>query len=215
MSFELNAIFSLSIGLSVLIGWMRFPKTDPAFLPFLILVSVAFANEITSILFAINHYTNIINFNSFQLIESVLITWQFSRWGFFGKHKTAYWLLQIFFVLSWIAEMIAVPAEFNSYFVIVHSFIIVMMSVHCLSGIAAKESTSLFRHPVSLICMGLIIYFTYALLVECFWIVGFNHQRVFRLKIYEIMGYINLVTNLVFAFAFLWIPMKPQYIMQS
>jgi hypothetical protein len=215
MSFTLNAIFSLSIGFSVIIGWIRFRKTEPAFLPFLLLVSFGFLNEIISIGFASRGRANIVNFNVFQLAESLLLGWQFLRWGFFGKREGRYYLLQGFFIVSWMIESIYLKGEFISYFVILHSFIIVIMSIHTINGIAMKESTSLFRHPVSLICIGLIAYFTYAILVEAFWIAGFSHQREFRLKIYEIMSYINLVTNLVFAFAFLWIPMKPQYIMQS
>lgn len=58
MSFTLNAIFSLSIGLSVLIGWIRFYKTDPAFFPFLLLVSVGFANEVISIVLALYKHSN-------------------------------------------------------------------------------------------------------------------------------------------------------------
>lgn len=215
MSFTLNAIFSLSIGFSVLIGWIRFRKTDPAFLPFLILVSIAFINEVTGIVLALNHYSNIISFNSFQLIESILLTWQFLKWGFFERHQRRYYALQSFFIVSWVIESVWLSTEFISYFIIVHAFIMVMMSIHTLNGVAMKESTGLFRHPVSLICMGLVIYFTYAILVETFWIVGVNDQKVFRLKIYEVLSYINLITNLVFAFAFLWVPMRPRYIMQS
>jgi hypothetical protein len=215
MSFTLNAIFSLSVGLSVVIGWIRFGKTDPAFFPFLVLVTVSLLNEIISLVLAFNRYPNIINFNTFQLIESLLLTWQFLRWDLFGKRKKLYYALQCSFVACWLVESIAWGKEFNSYFIIVHAFIIVIMSIHTLNGVAMRESTSLFKHPVALLCMGLMAYFTYAVLVEAFWIVGFNHQRLFRLKIFEILAYINLMTNLIFAFAFLWMPMKPQYIMRS
>lgn len=215
MSFTLNAIFSLSVGLSVVIGWIRFGKTDPAFFPFLLLVTVSLLNEIISLVLALKRYPNIINFNIFQLVESLLLMWQFFKWDMFGKRKKLYYAFQCFFVGSWLVESIAWNKEFNSYFVIVHAFIIVIMSIHTLNGVAMRESTSLFKHSVALLCMGLLAYFTYAVLVEAFWIVGFNHQRMFRLKIFEILSYINLMTNIIFAYAFLWIPMKPQYIMRS
>jgi hypothetical protein len=216
MSFELSALFSLSIGISVIIGWARFFKTDPAFLPFLLLVTLAFTNEIISYFSVKYGYTNIINFNTFQLFESLLLTWQFMKWGLFDKRKWVYYLFQLFFILSWIGETaLTLNQNFYSYFIIVHSFIIIMMSISMINRIVLNEIIPLIKHPVFLICIGLICFFTYAALVECFWIVGFNAQRLFRLKIYQIMAYINLITNIIFALAFLWVPMRPRYIMRS
>ena len=216
MSFELNAIFSLSIGLSMCIGWVRFYKTDPAFLPFLIYVSLGFANEVTGTVLAYKGYSNVISYNLFGLFESVLLTWQFWRWGLFFEHKRLYYFLQVMYVVGWVAEiMITSVHSFNSYFVIVHSFVLVMMSISMINRIVLNETTSLFRQPVFIFTLALIIYFTYAILVEAFWIVGFNHKRMFRLRIYEILSYINLLTNLLFALAFVWIPTKPRYILQS
>lgn len=216
MSFELNAIFSLSVGISVIIGWIRFYKTDPAFFPFLLLVTIAFFNEAVSFILAEYGYTNIINFNTFQLFESLLLAWQFLKWGLFGKRRTLCFLLQALFSACWIIEsLITLNEAFYSYFIIVHSFVIVMMSISMINHIALKETTPLMKHPVFLICIGLIAYFIYAMLVESFWIVGLNDGRLFRLRIYEIMAYINLITNIIFAFAFIWVPMRPQYIMRS
>src|SRR4051812_43539177 len=130
MSFELNEIFSLSIGLGALIGWVRFYKTDPAFLPFLILLTLGFSNELASIVLMNRGYTNVINFNTFNLIESLLLTFQFLKWGLFGKRKSIYYLVQIFFTGSWLAEIgFTNINSYNSYFIIVHSFVLVMMSI--------------------------------------------------------------------------------------
>lgn len=214
MSFTLNAIFSLSIGLSVMIGWMRFHKTDPAFLPFLLLATAAFVNETTGIVLALHHHSNTASLNIYQLAEALLLTWQFLKWGLFEKRKHLYFVLQLFFFFSWLAEMLVLPQEVGSYFIIVHSFVIVVMGVYSFNRVVSNETTHLLKHPVSLICMGLILFFTYAILMEAFWTVNFYNQHAFRLQIFEIMAYINLITNLLFAFAFLCIPTRPQYIMR-
>ncbi len=215
MSFELNALFSLSIGIGAIIGWVRFKKTDPAFLPFLLLLTIGFINEIVSIILMKQGYDNIVNFNTFLLIESILLVWQFRRWGILRK-AGIYPLLLILFCGCWIVESFFIPGiSFNSYFFMVQSFILVMISIHMINIISLQESTPLYKQPVFLICLGLIIFFTYAVLVEAFWIFGLSKSRLFRLRVFEIMSYINLVTNLIFAFAFLWIPMKPQYILRS
>lgn len=216
MSYELNAIFSLSIGLGAVIGWVRFSKTDPAFFPFLLLLTIGFVNEIASIVQIENGNSNIVNYNVFGLVESVLLTWQFLKWGLFTKSKGFYWFIQVVFGGFWVAEnFIRSFSAFDSYFTIVHSFLFVMMSISMINRVVLKETRPLLKHPVFLICTGLIVYFNYAVLVEAFWIFGLNRSRSFRLGIYEILAYINLITNLIFAFAFLWIPTRLRYILQS
>ncbi len=215
MSYELNAIISLTIGIGPIIGWVRFHKIDPAFLPFLLLLTIGFLNEVVSIILMKYGYTNIINFNSFKIIESVLLLWQFKNWKLFEKHRNLFYGLMFLFTASWVGENIFISLQgFNSYFIVAQSFILVLLSISMINIIVLADSTPLFRNPVFLICLGLVIYFTYALLVEIFWVFGLNRSRQFRLHIYEIMSYISLLTNLIFAFAFLWIPMKLQYILR-
>lgn len=215
MSFELNAAFSLSIVVSVIIGWVRFSRTDPAFLPILLYLTIGFINEAIGTILAYQGYTNVISYNLFGLVESVLLTWQFLKWGLFGKNKRYYYLLQLSFFLLWMAESSLFSVQtFNSYYVIAHSFVLVMMSITTINMVVLKETTPLFKQPVFIFCLALIFFFTYSILVECFWIVGFNHQKMFRLKIFEILSYINLLTNLLFAFGYLWVPMRPRYILQ-
>jgi hypothetical protein len=217
MSFELNALFSLSVGIGAIIGWIRFKKTDPAYLPFLILLGAGFLNEITSIILMKAGYSNAIYFNVFALLEAVLISWQFRKWGLFERWRGLYISLQVIFCICWVAETVMKNNlnSYNSYFVIGFSSIIVVMSVSLLNKEIFKEPTLLLFNPVFLICIGLIVYFTYSILVEIFWVYGLNRSSSFRNRIYEIFSYVNLFTNLLFGFATLWIPMKRQYLLQS
>jgi hypothetical protein len=217
MSFELNALFSLSIGLGATIGWIRIKRTDPAYLPFLLYLWLGLANEITSIAFMKAGYSNSINYNIFSLAESILLTWQFRKWCLFRGQKRFYFLIQFLFIAGWITETFASGNHhvFNSYFIIGHSFVIVLMSINMVNKVMFEEPAPLFLNPTFLICMGLIIYFTYAILVEAFWMYGLNQSKLFRIHIYTILPYINLFTNLVFAGATLCIPLKRQYILRS
>lgn len=217
MSFELNAAFSLSAGLAAIIGWVRFRKTDPTYLPFLFLIWLGFLNEILSIIIMKSGYSNAIYYNSFALTEAILITWQFKKWGLFRNQSLLFYFIQFIFISSWITETIirGEMNEFNSYFIIGFSGLIVMMAINVLNNIIFKEPSLLLLNPIFLICTGLVIYFTYSNLTEVFWLYGLNSSSTFRIRIYEIFAYINLFTNLVFAFAILWIPMKRQYILQS
>lgn len=217
MNFELNALFSLSIGIGATIGWIRIRKTDPAFLPFLVFLWLGLVNEITSILLLKSGYSNALNYNIFSLAEALLLTWQFRRWRLFEKQTQLYYLLQSVFITGWVIESF-ISAKlnlFNSWFIIGHSMIIVVIGVNMLNKVMFSEPSLLFYNPVFLVCMGLIIYFTFAILVETFWLYGLNKSKTFRIHIYEILAYINLFTNLVFALATLCIPLKRQYILQS
>ncbi len=217
MSFSLNALFSLSIGIGAIISWVRYKKTDPAFVPFMWLLTTGLLNEIISISIMKAGYSNALNYNLYTLAESLLITWQFRRWGLFNPWRWLYYSLQTLYIAGWSLEWIMNPAHrvYNSYFIIVHSIIIVLMSINLINRLLFSVSRSLGRNPVFLICMGMAVYFTYAVLVEAFWVYGLNQSPSFRLGIYEILSYINLFTNLLFGFASLWMPLKPQYIMRS
>ncbi|MCW3074283.1 MAG: hypothetical protein JWP69_1352 [Flaviaesturariibacter sp.] len=217
MSFFVNALFSLSVGFSALIGWVRYKKSDPAFFPFLLLVTLGFLHEILSILLLKAGYSNAASYNLFSLFEALLINWQFSRWQLFEKHPQGYHRLQCLMVTVWLCELALQQSllRFFSYFIIGYSFLIVLMSITLINRTIFRESRSLLRNSRFLICMGLIIYFIYAVLVETFWLFGLTQSQSFRVGIYQILSYINLFTNLIYALAFLWIPMKPRYIMQS
>ena len=162
-------------------------------------------------------YSNAVYYNSFALAEAIILNWQFKRWGLFQKKSELYIPLQLLFIAGWITEVIMRNdiQQFNSYFIIGYSTVIVIMSINVLNNIMFKDPSFLFLNPIFLICIGVVIYFTYSILTEIFWLYGLNSSTKFRIRIYEIFAYVNLFTNLVFAFAILWIPMKRQYIMQS
>jgi hypothetical protein len=216
MYFELNAVFSLSISIGAIIGLVKVRKADPAYYPFLYLLWLGLLNEIISLIIMNAGYSNIINYNVYSLAEALLITWQFKRWRLFERHKLLYYLLQVLFIVTWSVENFLLKKfeTFNSYFTIEHSFIIVLMSIELFNRVIFKEPVRLWRNPVFLICIGMMMFFIYALLIEVFWIYGLNQTKEFRISVYEILTYINLITNLLFAFATIWIPMKREYILR-
>ena len=104
MYFELNAVFSLSIVIGAVIGWMRFRKIDPAFLPFLLLLWLGFINEIISLSIMEAGFSNAINYNVFTLVEALLITWQFKKWKLLEGQERVYYFLQFAFITGWIID---------------------------------------------------------------------------------------------------------------
>lgn len=82
-----------------------------------------------------------------------------------------------------------------------------------INRIIITERKSLIRNPVFIICLAFIIYFTYKVLLEIFWLYGLNSSREFRVEVYNIFKYINLFANLIYALAILWIPRKREYML--
>jgi hypothetical protein len=95
-----------------------------------------------------------------------------------------------------------------------YSFIIVIMTIHQVNEIVFNDNTPLYKHPVFLICLGYILYFTYAIIVEMFMLFGITQSKLLRINIYKLLTYVNLSTNLLFAYAVLWFPLNRRYIMR-
>ncbi|MGN6400135.1 MAG: hypothetical protein ACTHMD_06775 [Flavisolibacter sp.] len=213
MNYETNALFSLTIALGAVAGWARVKKIDRSFFPFLLLTWTGLVNEIVSLALIYKGYPNVVNYNIYSLTEALLVVWQFKEWGLFGRKRGLFYTVLGFFALWWLYETFILSSlfYFNSYFIVGYSFVIVVMSIVTISEMLFYEDYRLLRNAKFLICMGFVVYFTYAVLVEAFWLFGLNQGKFFRIRIYELLAYINLFTNLIFAVAILWMPMKPRY----
>jgi hypothetical protein len=216
MDFETHVVFSLSAGIAALIGWVRIKKTDSAYLPFILLMTAGFLNELVSFTVMKKGYSNAVFYNLFVLVEALLITQLFYRLGLF-KNKKRYVWLQLLYVLLWVGECVyrRNAVSFYSYFIVCYSTILVAMAIDLLHEVLFLTPHRLYRNPIFLICMGFIAYFTYTIIVELFWFYGLNQSEKFRERIYEVFAYINLFINILFILATLWIPLKRKYILHS
>lgn len=215
MNFYVNAFISLTIGIGAVAGWVRFKKTDPVFLPFLLLLTGGFVNEIISIVLLLYGYSNQLNYRIFQLAESLLICWQFYRFRLFQKYSR-YLLMQAFFLCLWAIEQTLFIRQFSfgSYFLIFHSLLLVVLSIQQTSVIIFEDNTSFSKHPVFLLCLGFILSFSYAVFVEVFLLIGVTQSPRFNENVYTCYACLNLFVNFVFAYAVLCFPLRQHYIMR-
>lgn len=217
MHYDFTVFVGFSISIAVLIGWIRFKHLDQAYLPFLILITLGLSNEVLSFIVIKMKKSNAINFNVYTLLELVFLNWQFKQWKLFGKKNNWYYIILISSILFWLIENFVWKTinSFNSFFVIYSSYIILLMSITMINRLVLKEQDLLIKNPVFLICIGFLFYFTYAVLVEAFWVTGYADSDVFRTRIYSILVYVNLMANLIYAIAVLWMPTKPKFILPS
>lgn len=212
MSHKLAELFSYSVGIGAIIGLIRIQTIDRAYIPFVLLLWLGFLNEILTTIEINQGFSNATNNNIYDLGESILILWFYRNLGLFAEKKSWFWTLMLLFGAVWLADnfYFSTIKVFNSYFIIFYCFVVVLMSIQLVNKILFKTGR-IFRNAQFIILVGIIILLTYKLLVEIFWVYGLNASRNFRLNVYVIMTYINLIANLIFALATLWIPRKREY----
>ena len=154
-------------------------------------------------------------FHFYCLSEALLYTWLFRNLNLFINAKQ-YILLIGFLCAAWLTDnfIITKSTGFDSWFTLIYSFIIVLMSITIMNRLIV-QNINLLTNSTFLICAALIIYFTLLALTELFWLYGLNSSRGFRLNIYRIMAYINLSVNLIFALAILWMHRKQEFTLQQ
>jgi hypothetical protein len=217
MSYTLAAVFTFSIAIAAIIGGIRFRKIDPAYYPFIFCIWLALGNEILGFIFSHIRHSNAVNNNIYVLLESLLFTWQFQKWGLFKRVRPLFPMILGAFVIFWIIEGLFFGKIYHtiSYFRIFYSSVIVMMSINILNEKLMTEKKNILKNPAFLICLGFVLYYTYKIITSIFWLYGLGGSRSFRMNVVWIMIYINLVTNLVYAIAVLCIPAKHRFSLRS
>jgi hypothetical protein len=223
MMTPLNALWGFSILIAAIIAIVRFHKISKLYWPFILCVWIASANEVLSYVLAINGYYTSVNNNIYVLTEALLFFMFFKNMGIFEKIPGAFKIIMAGMIFLWLWEN-GVQGKItyvSSLFRIVYSFCIVLMSITVINKLMIldvyklpeMDSRGILRNPVFLICVGAIVFFTFKMLVEIFWFYGLNHSDTFRMELYDILIYINLVVNGIYALAVLWMLPKQKYIM--
>jgi hypothetical protein len=216
---------AFSIFIAGIIGLVRFRRINKIYWPLIFTIWLACINEIISYCLFINNHSTAVNNNLYVLAEAVLFLFLFRNFGIFNNLQWLFGTLLAGVVLLWFWENILHGKiwHISSWFRIVSSFIIVLMSITAINKLMILGSEefliirgrSLFVNSAFLICIGTIFFFTFKLLVEIFWLYGLDGSEIFRVKLYDILTYINLSVNLIYALAVLWAQPKQQYITLS
>ncbi len=214
MNYALGEIFSYSIAIGAIIGLVRIKKIDQVYFPFIILLWAGLLNEIIGTICINEFNSNAINSNIYVLIESFLLLWLFKKWGLFRTNKKLLISLYVLFASTWVAVnfiIFSIQTSFSSHFNILYSLITVLMSIQIINRLFLEEKGRLVKNSKFLISIGFIVYYTCNILVEIFYVYGLDASDNFGIEVYRIMIYINLVVNLIFALAVLWIPRKREF----
>lgn len=210
--FQIAAILGFSVVIPAIIGLLRFNRLTSVYRPFLFILWLGLFNHTYSLISI--HYirTNAVNGNLYVLFEGLLYIWLFWGWGLFQTRKYLASILTGTLICAWIIDNLVFHSlhTTNSGYRIIYAFIMIFLAIEQLSRLITLTQRSLFRHPMFMICCGVLIYFTYKAFVEVFFLAETNASVNLLYNIYFVLAYANCFVNLLFAWAIVWIPKKNQ-----
>lgn len=214
-SFAVAVLFSMSILIAGLIAVFRFGHIKNMYRPFIYLIWIACLNELLSVYLVYNGHYDIINYVIYSLCESLLLLWFFRNLGAFRNRQPWLYSLIVIFIVIWVVESFFGSrfVRLNYYFDVFYSFCVVILAIRAINDLLFTEK-ELLKNPTFLICMGIIIFFTYEIVEEMFWLYGLKESRIFRQNVQSILMIVNLLCNLIYALAILWMRKRQAFTLQ-
>ncbi len=198
------------------IGWIRFSNINEVFYPFLISIWLNAVNVIFGSIIVEFDYNNIFHYNIWFLLDAFVLLWLFKKWNLF-ESKKLYHSLQFLLGICWLLESIFLSKliqDYNSYFRIVYSFLVILMSISTINSLLMRERKSLLKNPMFVICCTFVLMNTITVLAEAFFASHLQLGESFRINMDNIIVYSAFLFNTVYAIAILWMPKKQAFILQ-
>lgn len=203
-------ILSLSILIPMIAGLVRFGVIPASYRPLLYLLFIGFINEMVCY-FLFYNSSNAIPTNIYFLCEFVLFTLQFRKWRNILQNDWLYGSLMLGMLITWFIENIAFGKLniFSPLFQVAYSFSLVLIAVNQLNWLIVNEKDNIITNPIFIICIAIIIFFSYKVLTEVFY---YYAQSVIKNNIFVIEEYLNVAYNIMLTIAILCIPRKRDFI---
>lgn len=212
MSDSLKFLFSLSILFPAVAGILRFKNADPLFQPFLYYIFISLFNELWVGLY-LNHLSRDIrtlNWQIFNLVEWILLLVQFYYWGRLKRYRYLFITILIVSITAWIFENFIYSSiyAYNPVFLISYSFVLVLLSINTINSTFARHNQLLIKNGLFIICVGIIIFFIYTIIVFLFLALKTRYDNELMQKIFNIRVYINALSNIIYAIGIYYIPVS-------
>jgi len=205
-------LLSLSIIFPVVAGIIRYRNSDAGYRPFLLYIFISLFNELLVGLYLNDFPRNVrtVNWHLFNLVECLLLLTQFYYWGRFKKQRYLFYILVVGSIMGWAFEnfIFSNIYAFNYIFLIVYSFVLVLLSINTINIIFAQHHQLLHRNGLFIICVAMIIFFIYTIFIFLFLAMDIPGNKVFLNKIFGIRVYINVFTNLLYAIGIYYLPVS-------
>jgi len=206
----MNIIFTFLLSQSIWIpigcALIRFKRLG-SYQPMLVLLICGILAELASIgcidTFKISNAPVI---RIYSLLECFLLIYQLNLWKNEKKINGKLIALLGLCLILWLLESIFLSKtnSFTPFFRVFYAFVIVLLSINQINATLVYYNGSLIKYPQFIFCLGYIVFFTYQIIDEASLYVD-NDKSIIASKIILGFGYINVLVNISYAFAFLLI----------
>jgi len=212
MFYWISVFMSFSVCIAAVIAAVRIRNLDPVYLPFILCIWIGTINELISFVLAQNGYANIANNNIYILIEGILLLWQFKRWKIINSR--VFPTLVLLLAGTWFYEIHNLHALQNLHYCyrLLYAAIMVICCINFNNKLIISHANALVTNPGFLISTGYILYFIPKIVADTYWLYNANSSIEFLTAVFWVMATTNLLINLLFITAIIWIPRKPDYI---
>jgi len=207
----ISFISTFSILIAAVLGVVRFNVIEKSYYPFIYICWLALLIEIVAF-FMQKSVGTLLPSNIYVLLEGLLFTWQFRRWGSFQRRPWVFFVIQAALVILWGIDSLVINTihKLSSIYRISYSVLLVILAVDHINKLIVRERKSFLTNAKFLICIGVIVFFSYKFTTETFYLYALEKDQSseFVISIFAIQKYVNLFTNLLYAYVVLWIPRK-------
>ena len=216
MNYLINFLLSFLIIIPTAILLLRYKIIDTSYRPFMWLCLTISASEILKyILINLGNY-DYVSYNIALPIQCCLYLWLFKRWHLFNTRPYLVWGLALLLLIIWVADHFLIDGyqlrNRTNYFRISYSLTLVLLSVNTINHLIVSEKKNLLLNSRFLICISLVVYYTYRIIIDAFKLNHMSNQFFHDLENFNRSLLIGL--NLIFALAALWIPRKKNFTIQ-
>jgi hypothetical protein len=144
----------------------------------------------------------------------MLILWQFKAWGLFNGARWFPILLALLLAATWFYEIHSIYTLNKPYYYyrLFYPTLMVVCSINLNNRLIISHNQRLLTNPVFLICIAFVLHFTLKILTDAYWLYNPKSSTRFLMAVFYSKAANNLLPNLLFIMAVLWIPRKPEYI---
>lgn len=155
--------------------------------------------------------------NVFSLVDFCLFAWLFHNWGLFNYNKKRFYVILGSFFLIWIyiTFFFSGFSNINNLFLLIYSFALIFFSVTTFNKIVVQQRINIFVNARFWICIGIIIFYSFFIVTRATDLSttsikdisnALNNKSSFKDDLQKINAYSNILVNLLYAVAVIWIP---------
>ena len=205
-------VLSMSIIIPAIIGIVRWRVIDAAYYPFIYNIVVVLLVEIINGTHKFSVATTEL-LNIFSIIDFCLFAWLFHNWGLFNYNKNRFTIIITSFCVVWIyiTFFLIGFTKINNPFLLIYSFALIIFSVTTFNKIVVQERVNIFTNAKFWICIGIIIFYSFFIVTRATDLSAgllLTISKPFLRSLQTINNYSNVLVNLLYAVAVIWIPRK-------